>query len=82
MELKRVEVTRVWCGFCSMQVCVIPGATDEEILEVCNSENPSGTSGGWSKVIRKMEDVVWGSESMLPDHCEEYPERIHYLVVC
>jgi hypothetical protein len=82
MELKRVEITRFWAGLCGMQVCAIPDATDKEILEVCNRENPSGTELGWGKVIRKMEDVVGGNEGMLPNHCTDFPERIHYLVVC
>lgn len=59
-----------------MQVCAIKDATDEEILEVCNKENPSGTSGGWLEVVRE------GEENMLPVTCEDHPERVHYLVVC
>lgn len=78
----RVVVTRFWCGICGMQVCAVPDATDKEILEVCNRENPSGTSNGWSIVIRKLDDASQLSEKQLPGPCADFPERIHYLVVC
>ena len=61
-----------------MQVCVEKDATTEEILEVCNRENPSGTSNGWGKVI-------WFSEeypNMNAAPCADYPDRLHILVEC
>jgi hypothetical protein len=51
--VERVVVTRAFLGICHMQVCAVADATDEEILTTCNSQNPSGTSGGWSRVIRE-----------------------------
>ena len=80
--MNRVEVTRFWCGLCFMQVCAVPDATDEEILKVCNTENPSGTSNGWAGVVRKLDDCSSLSEKQLPGHCEDFPDRIHYLVFC
>jgi hypothetical protein len=56
-----------------MQVCAEADATDEEILEVCNRENPSGTSLGWCKVLKNDPALVI---------CEFYPERRHFLVEC
>ena len=43
-EGKRVIVTKFYNGLCGMQVCAVHDATDEEVLAVCNRENPSGTS--------------------------------------
>lgn len=42
--MNKVVVTRPFMGICGMQVCAHKDATDEEILAVCNGENPSGTS--------------------------------------
>ena len=72
---KRVIVTRPVIGFAHMQVCAVADATDEEILSVCNSENPSGTSHGWTGVIR--EEGVQG-----PIQCATDPKRTHFLVSC
>ena len=82
-KLNKVIVTHPMIGLCYMQVCAEKSATDEEILRVCNAENPSGTRAGWSKVIRKIKK---GDPSAikrnLPVQCEEYPDRMHFLVVC
>ena len=67
----RVQITRPWAGLCHMQVCVAADATDEEILEICNAVNPSGTSRGWETVDRG--DVV---------PCANEPGRIHLIVEC
>ena len=80
--MKRVEVTRFWCGLCFMQVCAVPDATNEEILEVCNRENPSGTEHGWVGVVRKLEDARDITEKQLPGPCENFPNRTHFLVFC
>ena len=63
-----------------MQVCALSDATDEEILAVCNSENPSGTSLGWCRVIRDLEEDE--TKQMLPVECEDHPGRTHFLVSC
>jgi len=40
--MNRVTVSRCWVGFFGVQVCAVKDATDDEILEVCNRENPAG----------------------------------------
>jgi hypothetical protein len=62
-----------------MQVCAIDNASDEAILEVCNKENPSGTTGGWQKVERKS-TKNWPNIAPVP--CDDYPGRTHFLVSC
>jgi len=79
--MNKVEVTREMIGLCYMQVCAEKDATDEEILQVCNSENPSGTTNGWVKVIRDIEDDKY-AENMVPGVCANDPERLHFLIVC
>jgi hypothetical protein len=72
--VNRVVVTRAVCGICHMQVCATADATDEEVLEIANRENPSGTSRGWASVVREGEGA--------PVPCESEPQRIHLLVRC
>lgn len=72
--MKKIHVTRGIIGICHMQVCVEGEATDKEILDVCNQEYPSGTSNGWSEIIRSGEGG--------PVTCHEDPQRTHYLAVC
>lgn len=78
---KRVVVTRSALGFCHMQVCAGAEATDEEILAVCNAENPSGVTP-WSEVLR--EDSTCGGRVFrtAPVLCEDDPARRHFLVSC
>ena len=64
-------------GVATMQVCVQKDATDEEILDVCNVENPSGVTGGWSEVVRKNEDRYQGAVQ-----CEDHVDRLHLIVTC
>jgi len=73
-NMAKVIVTRPMLGLCHMQVCAIKDVTDEEILEVSNRENPSGTTGGWSSVIREGDGK--------PGQCSDYPNRMHFLVQC
>lgn len=79
VETSRVQVTRIMMGLCHMQVCAVSDATDDEILNVCNSENPSGTTNGWSRVHR-ADDENWGKTA--PVACEQEPGRFHYVVAC
>lgn len=78
-EEKRVLVMRAMIGICHMQVCAHKDATDEEILDTCNRENPAGTSNGWATVC-KEDSEFWGK--VAPIQCEDHPDRIHYMVGC
>ena len=81
--MEKVIVTKMLVGICHMQVCVLRDATDDEILIVCNRENPSGTTNGWTNVVRTInEDDFFDSPNMLPVQCTDYPERVHLLVAC
>lgn len=71
---RRVIVTKPMVGVCHMQVCAVADATDEEILDVCNRENPSGTTHGWSEVVREGDGA--------PVPCADDPGRRHFLAVC
>lgn len=77
--MERIIVTNPFCGICHMQVCADKDATDGEILAVCNRENPSGTSLGWTTVVRETNAE---QDNMKPVVCSEYPERLHFLVSC
>ena len=61
-----------------MQVCAVADATNEEILEVANRENPAGTRHGWSTVAR--ED--YKQENARPVKCDDDPNRMHFILVC
>ena len=65
-------------GLCYMQVCTVEDATDEEILAVCNRDNPAGTNNGWTEVVRENDP----DEALRPGQCMEYPGRKHFLVRC
>lgn len=71
---ERVIVTQMMVGICHMQVCCMRDATDDEILDVCNAQNPSGTSCGWASVVREGEDK--------PVVCQQDEGRLHVLVAC
>lgn len=73
-NMDRVIITQPFVGICHMQVCAVADATDQEILRVCNAKNPSGTTHGWSAVIRDG-DVA-------PVVCDSYPDRRHFMVSC
>lgn len=80
-KLMRVIVTRPMVGIAHMQVCAVSDATDYEILEACNDRNPSGTTHGWSSVVRSNEeDPTWGK--LGPVQCEGDPARSHFIVSC
>jgi len=58
-----------------MAVCAVADATDEEIIEACNQENPSGTQCGWTIVERSPGDKS-------PMDCNKYSFRTHFIVQC
>lgn len=81
--MKRVVVSNPMCGICHMQVCAVMDASDTEILDVCNKENPSGTSNGWSQVIRgDYVSSFWPVDKLKPVPCNNDKERMHFLVAC
>lgn len=86
--MEKVIVTRPFTGLASMQVCAEENATDEEILRVCNQENPSGTTGGWGNVIRGKEQSVStilndkGEPNDFPVPCATHKNRTHFIVLC
>jgi len=75
--MEKIVIANPFAGLLSMIVCVEGEATDEEILAVCNSQNPSGTTLGWCEVLHGA-----FPESGGPVQCSEYPERTHYVVIC
>ena len=82
--MERVIITRRMVGAVAMQVCADRDATDEEILNVCNIQNPSGTSNGWVSVVREVkEDNPFYTKYSLPVPCGDNPEtRLHFIVLC
>lgn len=80
--LPRVQVSDPYASFFMMQVCAESDATDEEILEVCNRDNPAGTTNGWSEVIREPDGSLGKEENKAPIQCEDHPGRTHFLVLC
>lgn len=76
--MERVIVTRPIIGICHMAVCAAKDATDEEILSVCNRENPCGTTQGWVSVIRDDKEYPQCN----PVKCADDPERLHIMVAC
>jgi regulator of RNase E activity RraB len=75
----RVIITRPVIGICYMQVCACADATDEEMLRVCNAENPSGTSNGWCTVYR---DENATRPDGRPVVCDDDPSRRHFIIAC
>jgi 3-deoxy-D-arabino-heptulosonate 7-phosphate (DAHP) synthase class II len=81
--MERVIITRPMVGICGMQVCAIPDADDDEILKVCNTQNPSGTEGGWSVVVREVkEGHMFQTKENLPGICDRYNDRKHFVILC
>lgn len=72
--MERVIVTRPIIGICHMQVCACNDASEAEILEVANRDNPAGTSQGWTSIERD------GVQAPVP--CKDEPDRTHYLLAC
>lgn len=77
-QLDRVIVTRPILGITGMQVCCVKDATDEEILKVCNTQNPSGTTGGWQVVVRDENSKYAAG----PVVCDDDKDRLHIVIIC
>lgn len=79
----RVEVAAPFIGVCHMAVCAEADVTDQEILDVCNTENKSGTSQGWTTVYRKDDpEAMWFNGNLKPVECGDVKGRLHFLVSC
>ena len=78
--MDRVVVTKTFIGAFRMAVCAVPDASDEEILAVCNRQNPSGTEFGWMRVHR--DGQTESGTSLHPVQCQQEPERIHFIIGC
>lgn len=76
--MKRIEITRGIVGIYAMQVCAEQDVTDEEVLAVCNRENPAGTELGWTQVAR----ADFKQENLRPVACNDDPGRLHLIAVC
>ena len=79
--MDKVIITRPVLGFAGMQVCAEKDSSNEEILQVCNALNPSGTTHGWGIVVRTGEEVADG-KALVPVQCEDYKDRLHFIVIC
>lgn len=76
--MNRVMVTQPMIGIFYMQVCAVADATDEEILEVANKDNPAGTRNGWSTVTREDHE----NEKIRPIICADDKNRKHFILIC
>jgi len=83
-EGQRVCVTLPFAGFRAMQVCCVEDATDDEILKVCNAENPQMVTGGWHTVVKSKEHAreLGVNDSAAPGDCVECPGRKHKIALC
>lgn len=79
--MDRVIITAPIIGPAHMQVCAVSDVSDEEILEVCNRQNPSGTQLGWARVHR-ANDPGGLIEKTAPVQCAQHADRTHFLVNC
>ena len=87
--MERVVITKKMAleagafGLAMMQVCAASDASDEEILEVCNRDNPTGTTNGWSDVVRTVDESnPFRTANKMPIACDDDPSRLHFVVLC
>lgn len=78
--MNKVVINKAMLGIFNMSACADKNATDEEILEVCNRENPSGTSNGWVTVVRKNHPEA--PKESWPVICAADPNRLHFIIGC
>lgn len=76
--MDRIEMITPFHGLFSMIVCVEADVTDQEILDFCNTVNPSGTWNGWSRVVRN--DAEYPQRN--PVICADDKSRLHIIVDC
>ena len=78
--MEKVIQTVAFVNIYTCQVCAEKDLTDEEVVQLLEESNPTGTSNGWSSIVREVTDVF--DESCMPKPCADYPDRMHYLVTC
>lgn len=68
-------------GVLTMGACAPKTATKEEIERVVNEQHEAGTTLGW--VISNGETLPFSDEpNLCPCPCDEYEDRLHYLLNC
>jgi|CXWL01.1.fsa_nt_gi hypothetical protein len=72
--MDRILVTRRQLGPIHMQVCIDPAAADDEILTVCNTQNPRPSGSTWQSVRRNCGKIP------MTKPCPAHPYRLHFLV--
>jgi len=65
-------------GILHCSVCVPADATEEQIEEAVNAENPTGLDHGWH--ISEAKTFATGVPN--PNPCEARDGYLHYLMVC
>jgi len=76
--MNKIETVKPVHGICHMIVCSTKEATDKEILDFCNKDNPSGTTLGWATVIRNDKK----HPQCNPLVCNDNKDRLHFMVGC
>jgi hypothetical protein len=81
---QRVCVTLPFAGLRAMQVCCEADATDAEILEVCNRENPQTVQRGWHTVVRSVDhaEELGVDVAAAPGQCADCAGRMHKIALC
>jgi hypothetical protein len=66
-----------------MNICADKTVSDEDILKFCNLNNPSGTVGGWTEVIRDPNARdCFDKVDMGPVICSNNQNKLHLMVSC
>jgi hypothetical protein len=73
---KKVDVYSV--GICYMSICAEKSVSQRQIEIVANKEHPTGIKSRWS-ISKKGK---FGDGSPMPKECEQWPNRLHYLLNC
>jgi len=83
-EGQRIITTLPFAGLRAMQICVMEGVSDEEILAHCNSDNPQKVTGGWHTVVRDTAHAreLGVDEVAAPGKCVECAGRWHKIAIC
>ena len=80
--MNRVVTMQPFFTMIGMRVCACSDATDDEILAHCNRDNPSGTSAGWTSVVRATDGSLFREANKAPVQCADDPTRTHFVVLC